>query len=90
MVKHGKGLNNMATNKDKALQIVNKLFEICEQDFEVRFTGHCGEMAIDFRRGNHEGWHSHIFDHVNFSEQLQLIIQALHKAESLQKEYNEK
>jgi hypothetical protein len=80
----------MATNKDKALQIVNKLFEICEQDFEVRFTGHCGEMAIDFRRGNHEGWHSHIFDHVNFSEQLQLIIQALHKAEDLQKEYNEK
>lgn len=80
----------MATNKDKALQIVNKLFEICEQDFEVRFTGHCGEMAIDFRRGNHDGWHSHINDHVDFSQQLQLIIQALYEVESRQKNYQNK
>lgn len=80
----------MATNKDKALQIVNKLFEICEKDYEVKFSGHCGEMVVSCGKGDNY-FHSHIFSHnSNFSDELQQVLQALHKVESLQEVNNEK
>ena len=74
------------TNKDKALVIVNKLFEICEQGFEISFSGHCREMVVGYRNGNNDGYHCHISDWKSFPDQLQEIIQATHDVEKLQKE----
>ena len=76
------------TNRDKCLVIVSKLFEICEQDFNVTFSGHCGEMVVDFKNDG-EGHHFHISNHKDFSDQLQEIIQAVCAIEHCQKEKNE-
>lgn len=74
------------TNKDKALAIVDKLFEMCEKDYDITFSGHCGEMVIGFRNGNEDGYHYHIHSHVNFSSQLTTILQSLDAIEHRQKE----
>lgn len=76
------------TNKDKCLIIVNKLFEICEQDFSVSFSGHCGEMVVDFKNDG-EGQHFHISDHKDFTGQLDEMIQAVYSIETFQKENND-
>lgn len=66
------------TNKDKALIILNKLFELAEKDISVTFSGHCGEMVV-----GSDDFHAHILDHDKFENQLQNIIVALSQIESM-------
>jgi hypothetical protein len=66
------------TNKDKALIIINKLFELAEKDIKVTFSGHLGEMIV-----GSDDFHSHIFEHEKFEKQLQHIIVALDKIEGM-------
>ena len=72
------------TNKDRALIIVNTLFEMTDHDFDITFSGHCGGMVIGFSNGNEDGWHFHISEHKDFPEQLKEIVQAIYEAKSLQ------
>jgi hypothetical protein len=65
------------TNKDRAMIIVNKLFELAEKDITVKFTGHLREMVIC--SGDD---HYHICDYLKFKDQLQNIIISLDKIES--------
>ena len=53
------------TNKDKALEIVNKLFEISEQDFDINISGHCGGMVVGYKGGDKKGFHI-LLSSVNF------------------------
>lgn len=66
------------TNKDKALIILNKLFELAEKDISVTFSGHCREMVV-----GSEDFHAHIFDHEKFEDQLQHIIVALDQIQEM-------
>lgn len=61
--------------KDKAMVIMDQLFEMCENDFTITFSGHCGEMVVSFP--NEEGYHAHIDDNRPVKDQLQQIIVAL-------------
>lgn len=66
------------TNKDKALIIVNKLFELAEKDIKITFSGHCGEMVV-----GSDDFHAHISDHEKFEKQLQSIIISLDQIEGM-------
>ena len=67
------------TNNNKAMIIVDKLFELSEKDISVTFSGHCGEMVIAW--GTELNEHAHISSHLQMKEQLQEIIRILHRIE---------
>ena len=68
------------SKKDKALAIVDKLFELNSNDISVSFSSHCREMVIS-ADNLEDGSHWHISDHVDFSDQLSEIIVALYDIE---------
>lgn len=72
------------TNKDKALIIINKLFEIAENDYDINISGHCGGMVVSYKNGNDNGFHVHIDDFKSFPEQLQQLMEAVHNVHEQQ------